>query len=114
MSELYHHGVKGMKWGVRKSDYKSMDRKQRKQTRKKYYSTPEGKITRATTIGTLIGGPLVGAIAGSITAKKLSSIPKQTIDKGRRMVEKYENRTLESDNQQVGSDPVHTIHYVRL
>ena len=34
--ELYHYGVKGMKWGVRKSEYKSMSRSQKKQTRKQY------------------------------------------------------------------------------
>lgn len=70
--ELYHHGVKGMKWGVRKSVYKSMNRKQRKAAREKYYNTPEGKIKRNTTIGTILGGPIVGVIAGSITAKKLN------------------------------------------
>lgn len=32
---LAHHGVKGMKWGVRKSEYKSMSRDERKSYRKK-------------------------------------------------------------------------------
>ena len=34
--ELYHYGVKGMKWGVRKSEYKSMSRSEKKRTRKSY------------------------------------------------------------------------------
>lgn len=34
--ELYHYGVKGMKWGVRKSEYKSMSRDQKKKTREEY------------------------------------------------------------------------------
>lgn len=31
---LIHHGIKGMKWGVRKSVYKSLNRKQKKQLQK--------------------------------------------------------------------------------
>lgn len=34
--DIEHYGVKGMKWGVRKSEYKSMSRAQRKQVRKDY------------------------------------------------------------------------------
>ena len=34
--DIEHYGVKGMKWGVRKSEYKSMSRKDRKQARKDY------------------------------------------------------------------------------
>lgn len=34
--ELYHYGVKGMKWGVRKSEYKSMTKEQKKQARNDY------------------------------------------------------------------------------
>ena len=36
--ELYHHGVKGMKWGVRKDRYKSMSRRDRAAQRYKYMS----------------------------------------------------------------------------
>ena len=41
--ELMHYGVLGMKWGVRKSVYKSMNKQQRKKIRKEYYNTPEGE-----------------------------------------------------------------------
>ena len=34
-SDIVHYGVKGMKWGVRKSEYKSMSRKDRKKLRKR-------------------------------------------------------------------------------
>lgn len=33
---LIHHGVKGMKWGVRKDEYKSADRATRKSIRDEY------------------------------------------------------------------------------
>ena len=46
--ELYHYGVKGMKWGVHKSVYKSMNKQQRKAQRQKYKQSPEGRIKRAT------------------------------------------------------------------
>ena len=29
--ELYHYGVKGMKWGVKKSEYDSMSKDQKKE-----------------------------------------------------------------------------------
>lgn len=41
--ELYHYGVKGMKWGVRKSVYKSMNRQQRKNARKKILQNTRGE-----------------------------------------------------------------------
>lgn len=34
--ELYHYGVKGMKWGVKKSEYDSMSKDQKKKLRKEY------------------------------------------------------------------------------
>ena len=40
MSELYHYGVKGMKWGVRKEVYNSSSRSRKKEIRKEYYKTP--------------------------------------------------------------------------
>lgn len=32
--ELYHYGVKGMKWGVRKEKYNSMSPAQKKKTKR--------------------------------------------------------------------------------
>lgn len=92
-SELCHYGVKGMKWGIRKEEYRAMNKQQRKAQREKYRRTPAGKIERATTIGTILGGPLVGAVAGSITAKKLGvmtlrDVPETWETKGRDYVAK--------------------------
>lgn len=101
--ELYHYGVKGMKWGVRKSEYKSMNRKQRREQRKKYYKAPEGRVRRATEIATILGGPLAGVITGSIANKRINSIPKSTIDKGKSKVnaERYKNTKFETDEQKI-------------
>ena len=35
-SDIYHYGVKGMKWGVRKSEYKSMSRDKKKSVKAEY------------------------------------------------------------------------------
>lgn len=107
--ELQHHGVKGMKWGVRryqnkdgsltkagktryklgveKSEYKNMNRQQRRQLKKDYYNTAEGaeatnKITRNTIIGTIVGGPVVGLAVGLATVKKIEdNVPPKSSDK---------------------------------
>ena len=96
---LAHHGVKGMKWGVRKSEYKTMNRNQRKETRKQYYKTPEGKIKKATTIGTILAGPIGGLVAGSIATKKVGSIKNDTVDKGKQCSEKFKNTKIDSSDK---------------
>ena len=114
MNELYHYGVKGMKWGVRKEVYNSSSRSRKKEIRKEYYKTPEGRIKKATTIGTILGGPLVGIVAGSITARKiekevgaiknnkLSSVDNKVIEKGRKKVEALSNNgKIETDEQKI-------------
>ena len=114
MNELYHYGVKGMKWGVRKEVYNSSSRSRKKEIRKEYYKTPEGRIKKATTIGTILGGPLAGIIAGSITARKiekevgaiknikLSSVDNKVIEKGRKKVEALSNNgKIETDEQKI-------------
>lgn len=112
--ELYYYGVKGMKWGVRKDVYKSSSRSRKREIRKEYYKTPEGRIKKATTIGTMLGGPLVGVIAGSMTARKvrkkvdtmkndkLSSVDKSTIKKGKKKAEAFlNNYKVETDEQKI-------------
>ena len=114
MNELYHYGVKGMKWGVRKEVYNSSSRSRKKEIRKEYYKTPEGRIKKAATIGTILGGPLVGIVAGSITARKiekevgaiknnkLSSVDNKVIEKGRKKVEALSNNgKIETDEQKI-------------
>lgn len=108
--ELYHYGVKGMKWGVRKSDYKSMTRKQRKEVRKKYYDTPEGKISRATTIGTILAGPLGGVIAGSIANKKYNSDSiRASASKGKKFIDDNANKKVSELSNKTESKRVSDI-----
>ena len=114
MNELYHYGILGMKWGVRKEVYNSSSRSRKKEIRKEYYKTPEGRTKKATTIGTIGGGPLGGIVAGSITARKiekevgaiknnkLSSVNNKVIEKGRKKVEALSNNgKIETDEQKI-------------
>ena len=97
--ELYHSGTKGMKWGVHKSVYKSMNKQQRKAQRQKYKQTPEGRIKRATNIGTFLGGPLGGVIANHLATKRINQLPKDDLDRGKQIVEKHKNTKIETNNK---------------
>ena len=112
--ELKHYGVPGMKWGVRKEVYNSSSRSRKKEIRKEYYRTPEGRVKKATTIGTVLGGPLAGIVAGSITARKiekevdaiknnkLSSVDNKVTEKGRKEAEALlNNGKIETDEQKI-------------
>lgn len=106
-NELYHYGVQGMKWGVRKSVYKSMNKSQKKAKHKKHYDTSETKIKKIATIGTILGGPLGGIIAGSMASKKIKNIPKSTTDAG----EKYlKDKRKIYDNKLANKTKLKTIN----
>lgn len=102
---LEHYGVLGMKWGVRKSDYKSMSKDQRKKQRQKYRQTSEYKAKRTTTIGTILGGPLVGAAVGLYKNRRLnpkqkvSQISKRKITSGKKAVNQI--LSSETDEQKI-------------
>lgn len=107
--ELYHYGVKGMKWGVRKSEYRSMNRAQRKKQRQEYNKTPQGRIERATKIATILGGPIAGIIVGGITSKRVrdvsqknvDDVSQKTIDKGKDVVEKASSIANKTESKRV-------------
>lgn len=42
-SDISHYGVKGMKWGVRKSEYRSMSRGQKKMAKAEYKAKRRGQ-----------------------------------------------------------------------
>ena len=97
--ELAHYGVVGMKWGVRKSEYKSMSKTQRKAQRKKHKQTAEYKVKKAVAVGTLVGGPLVGVVAGLVSNKKLNSISSKNVEKGKEYVDKNANNATKTNTQ---------------
>lgn len=87
MNELYHYGVKGMKWGVRKSVYKSANRKRRKQIRTNFYKKNPGyRVARNTAIGMILGGPSIGVVSGVVTAKKWNYSPYVTAARMRKNI----------------------------
>lgn len=68
---LVHFGVKGMKWGVRKEQYKSADKATRKKYKEAYKKTDEyrtkiskRKVAATAAVGGLVGGGVGGALAG--------------------------------------------------
>lgn len=87
-NELYHYGVKGMRWGIRKEQYKSLRPTQQKKVRQVYRkgskivskskTSKAGKAIRyqqnAAFIGQLLLG-LPGALAGGeIGARRAAEI----------------------------------------
>ena len=102
--ELYHYGVKGMKWGVRKSDYKTMSKHERAVTRSIHMSKTKAKREERA-IGTAIatgvmGLPGIGLIA--LGGMKMSEARQnKQLKKIRDRGKNYVGTMLESDKQVV-------------
>lgn len=97
-NELYHYGVKGMKWGVRKSTYNSADKYTRKQIRKAYWDTPEGKTIKAAGLGSFLGGPIGAGVASFITGKKTGYFNDvkdwKKMNEGKKLSERYRDKKM--------------------
>lgn len=65
--ELYHHGVKGMKWGVRKKSYYNVSGKRSKresQTDEEYAKIKREKVKKAVKIGAAVAGTALAVYGG--------------------------------------------------
>lgn len=105
-TELYHHGIKGQRWGIRR--YQNEDGslteegKKRYQTdekfkskydqyisRKEFWSSDKGKHVKK---GAIIAGSVLGAVGAFgiidlVTKRGVSSAAGKTVNKGREIVE---------------------------
>lgn len=78
-----------------------MNKQQRKAQRQKYKQSPEGRIKRATSIGTFLGGPLGGAIANRLANKRVGDISPKTIEKGKTAIEKNNSVPIKTESKRV-------------
>ena len=100
-NDLKHYGVKGMKWGVRKADYKAMNKAQRKETRRAWRNTYEGKLNKYAGIGALIAGPIGAPIGAGIAHMKYKDIMPDTLKKGKDTIEKHKSEPVKTGSKRV-------------
>lgn len=93
-NELYHYGVKGMKWGVRKKQYDSMSFSERRATRQKFYK--DNPNENRMTIGKTVGQQL-GTTAGQVLGKGVR-IAGKTLGKGIKKAGNIVGDKFESDS----------------
>lgn len=70
-NELYHFGVQGMKWGVRKSVYKKLSRDQKRLAKKIYKYSPEHRLNKKGRIGKVVRSPALENFGKNRTLKKI-------------------------------------------
>ena len=78
MNELYHHGVKGMRWGVRRRNYVPKGIRSRYSTVKSKYDSLSKRKKRALKVGTAIA--VTGIAVYGI--KKKRELDRKTIEAG--------------------------------
>lgn len=116
-NELYHHGVLGQKWGVRRyqnsdgtlteegkkryqTDKKFKSKYDKYVSRKEFWSSDKGKRVKK---GTIIAGSVLGTIGALsiidlVTKRGISSAAGKTVNKGREIVETIlENERYKSE-----------------
>lgn len=92
---LIHFGVKGMKWGVRKEEYRNMDSDQRRATRKKYRENKKLQTAHELSYMKNAGG------IGKSAAKSYFKFSKTGNEKDKSKMERRE-ATLTSDQVKNG------------
>lgn len=78
MNELYHHGVKGMRWGVRRRDYVPKGIRSRYSTVKSKYDSLSKNRKRALKIGA--AAAVMGVAAYGLIKKR--ELDRKTIEAG--------------------------------
>ncbi len=98
MNELYHHGVKGMKWGVRKD--RQTGTSNSKKTSRPELTPKQKRIARNVAIGAAVAAAAVGGVVLYSTIKD-KDVQKRYTETGRKAVEKAINDRI---NVEINSD----------
>lgn len=81
-NELYHYGVLGMKWGVRKSQSKSSSSKRKNEQRKLSDDAREASVIKKKSIGQMTNAELRKANERTRLEQEYSRLNPSTVKKG--------------------------------